>query len=42
MYLGSAEKIKENYTNKVEYTNVHSMLFGPIASMLSVAEELTY
>ncbi|MCL4383179.1 IS1634 family transposase [Candidatus Marsarchaeota archaeon] len=38
-YLGSAEKIKENYMH-TNGTNVHSMLFGSITSMLSIAEEL--
>lgn len=39
LYLGSAEKIKEDYTHTKDM-NVHSMLFGSVASMLSIAEEL--
>ena len=39
LYLGSAEKIKEDYAH-TRGTNVHSMVFGSVASMLSVADEL--
>lgn len=39
MYIGTAEKIKGFYT-KGRVLNIHSKLFGSVAGMLSIAEEL--
>jgi len=41
LYLGSAEKIREDYT-RIGRVSVHSMVFGSVASMLSMAEELHF
>jgi len=39
-YLGTAEKIKQDYEGTLGVLGVHSFVFGSIAAMLSIAEEL--
>ena len=41
-YIGTAEKIKSFYLNPDGNMNLHSKVFGSVACMLSVSEELQF
>lgn len=39
-YLGSADKIKQDYQKTETDLGIHSVIFGSVAAMISIAEEL--